>query len=250
MEKPEVKFGDWIQQGFDLYKDNLGLLILASLLVVLLGAVTLGILTGPLMVGLILIVLGLVDKREPKPEVSEVFKGFEFFLDAFLFSLVWGFLLIAACFILSMIVCIGPLAAVFLSAAAGALLMFGLFRIADKKQPFWPASLESLNLVKTNFWPFLGFFLVAALIGSLGNLLCGLGAFLTLPIYVCITAVAYREVFNGEPPAVTPAGQKTADPGGETASAPEAEIPTAKEMSKGQPPEEEPPKEEPPPTGA
>ena len=62
---------------------------------------------------------------------------------------------------------------------------------------FWPASMESINIVKSNFWPFLGFAVVAAIIGSLGAIACGIGAIFTLPIQVCILAVAYRAVFNG-----------------------------------------------------
>ena len=75
--------------------------------------------------------------------------------------------------------------------------MFGMFLIVDKKMDFWPASMESINVVKTNFWPFLGFAVVAAIIGSLGAIACGIGVIFTLPIQGCILAVAYRAVFDG-----------------------------------------------------
>jgi mannitol-specific phosphotransferase system IIBC component len=42
MEKVEVKFGEWIENGFNLYKNNFGILVLASLVAVVLSAVTVG----------------------------------------------------------------------------------------------------------------------------------------------------------------------------------------------------------------
>ena len=75
--KVEVKFGDWIQAGFNLWKDNLALLIVAALIAILLSCVTVGILAGPMMAGLIMISLALVDKKEPKPQSGDVFQGFQ-----------------------------------------------------------------------------------------------------------------------------------------------------------------------------
>ena len=66
-----------------------------------------------------------------------------------------------------------------------------------------PASMESFNKVKTNFWPFLALALVAGIIGSIGQIACGIGVALTLPIQACILTVAYREVYSGaEAPAI------------------------------------------------
>ena len=81
--------------------------------------------------------------------------------------------------------------------AVQAFLMFGLFLIVDKRMDFWPASLESLNKVKTNFWPFFGLSVVSSIIGSIGGIACGIGVIITLPIQACILTVAYREIFNG-----------------------------------------------------
>jgi hypothetical protein len=74
--------------------------------------------------------------------------------------------------------------------------MFGLFLVVDRRMAFWPASMESLRGVKAQFWPFLGFYIVATVLGSIGAVLCGIGAFLTWPITVCAMAVAYRESFG------------------------------------------------------
>ncbi len=194
MEQVEVKFGNWIQTGFDLYKQNIGALILPSALAIIISGVTFGILAGPMMVGLILVTLRLLDKSEPKPAPGDVFQGFNYFIPAFLFAVVWGIVF----FVLSMI----PFLGLLLVLAGGTFLMFGLFLIADKKMEFWTASMTSFEKVKTNFFPFLGLFVVSYIIGGIGIILCGIGVILTFPIYVCIISVAYREAFAGTEGAV------------------------------------------------
>ncbi len=197
MEKVEVKFGEWIENGFNLYKDNFGTLVLASLVAVVLSSVTVGILAGPMFAGFLLITLGLFDKEEPKPEVGEVFKGFGYFLNSFLFVFIWGIALVIVSFLLALVPCVGQLAALFVIYAAQAFLMFGLFLIVDEGMEFWPASMESINKVKTNFWPFLALSIVSSIIGSIGAILCGIGIVITFPIQATILTVAYREIFSG-----------------------------------------------------
>ena len=204
MDKAEVKFGEWFEKGFNLYKENIVTLILASLIALVISAVTVGILAGPMLAGIILITLNFFDKKEPQPQVGSVFKGFDYFLNALLFVIVWGVAVLVVSFILALIPCIGQLASLFLIYAVQTFLMFGLFLIVDKKMEFWPASMESVSVVKTNFWPFLGLSVVASIIGSIGAIACGLGMAITAPIQVCILTVAYRDAFSGaEKPAVT-----------------------------------------------
>ena len=57
--------------------------------------------------------------------------------------------------------------------------------------------MATVNTVKGNFWPFFGFAVVTAIIGSVGGIACGIGIIFTIPIQVCSLAVAYREVFDG-----------------------------------------------------
>jgi hypothetical protein len=195
------RFGDWIKEGFELYKNHLGLLILASLIAFLLSGVTLGILGGPMFAGLIGIILRLRDQDPTPPVVGDVFQGFQFFLPCFLFGIVWGAIIGVACLILKFIPCIGPLLWVCLSLAAGTFLMFGLYLIVDRKMDFWPASMASIEKIKPDFFPYLGIAVVAGVIGQLGALACGIGVFVTLPIYFAILAVVYRDVFGNGPAA-------------------------------------------------
>lgn len=82
--------------------------------------------------------------------------------------------------------------------------MFGLYLIVDKQMNFWPASQKSIHTVKTNFWPFFGLAAIASIIGSIGALAFGIGVVLTIPIQICILAVAYQEIFGEERPSSTP----------------------------------------------
>ncbi|MEW6263596.1 MAG: hypothetical protein AB1641_11025 [Thermodesulfobacteriota bacterium] len=197
MNTTEVKFNEWLQEGFSLYKENFGLLVVAALVAVLLSAVTLGILLGPMMAGMAMITLALHDKKLPKPTVGDLFKGFGYFLNTFLFFLVWGLIGLVCSMILNIIPILGQLASLALGLGLSALLMFAMFLIVEKGLGFWPASMESIQVVKGNLWPFLGFGALAAIIGGIGSILCGIGIILTLPLQFCMVTVAYRQVLGG-----------------------------------------------------
>ena len=196
MQKNQVKFGEWIEEGFSLYRQNFKTLVLATIFVVVIGAVTAGILAGPMLAGLALVILDLRDRKEPRPEAGMVFKGFDYFAHSFLFVTVWGIGIFIASIILGVLPVIGHLASLFVAYAAQALLMFGLFLIVDRRMEFWPASMESINTVKSNFWPFFGLSLVAGIIGSFGVIAFGVGVVFTIPIQGCILTVAYRKVYG------------------------------------------------------
>ncbi len=212
MEKVDVKFGEWIEEGFNLYKDNFGTLVLASVIALVLSTVTIGILVGPMIAGLVIVTLRLLRKEEPKPDAGKVFRGFDYFLNSFLFMIIWGIAILAGSFILALFPCIGQLLSPIFAYAAQAFLMFGIFLIVDKQMNFWPASLESIQTVKTNFWPFFGLSVVASIIGSLGAIAFGIGIVLTIPIQACILAVAYRDVFNEAKRPSAPDFTQSADP--------------------------------------
>ena len=196
MNRVQVKFGDWFEGGFNLYKANFGTLVLSAIFVVVIGTVTAGILAGPMLAGLALVTLQLLDGKEPQPEAGKVFKGFDYFLQSFLFVVVWGIGILIVSIILGGIPVLGQLASIAFVYAAQAFLMFGMFLIVDRQMDWLPASMESIDIVKANFWPFFGLSTVAGIIGSLGAIACGIGVVFTIPIQGCILAVAYRDVFS------------------------------------------------------
>ncbi len=190
----EIKFGDWIQEGFDLYKANLTLLILASLVAVALSTASLGILAGPMGAGMALIVLALIDRVEPKPDIADVFKGFNVFLPSLL--LVIGVTAVSAIgyFILQFIPCIGSIASLLFGYAISTLTMFAIFEIVDRGRDVFTAVQASIETVKLNFWPLLGLAVVAGVIGAIGALACWIGLAVTLPLYFTILGIAYRDI--------------------------------------------------------
>lgn len=196
MDPVPVKFGEWFEKGFTLYKENIVPLILASLIVLVLSTVTLGILAGPMLAGLFLMTLGFLDGREPRPDVGEIFRGFNYFANALLFVLVWGVAMLIVAALVGLIPCIGQIAALFGVYAIQTFLMFGLCLIVDRGMDFWNASQTSYQTVKTNFWQFLGLMIVTGIIGSLGAIACGLGLAVTAPAQICILTVAYRDTFR------------------------------------------------------
>ncbi len=151
--------------------------------------------------GLIIVALQFLRKEEPKPDAGKVFRGFNYFLNSFLFMVIWGLAILIGSFILALFPVIGQLLSLFFAYSAQAFLMFGLYLVVDKQMNFWPASLESIHTVKTNFWLFLGLSAIASIIGSIGAIAFGIGIVLTIPIQVCILAVAYQEIFDeaGQP---------------------------------------------------
>jgi hypothetical protein len=196
MQNLDVKFGPWFEEAWNLFKNNLGVLAVASLVAALLSVLTLGILLGPMMAGLVIMVLALKDGRIPVPAAGEVFSGFKFFLPTFLFFLVWFILLLVVSAVLSLVPVLGQALSFALGYVVYALLMFAIFLIVDQGMDFWQASLKSINTVKENLWPLLAFGIVANVIGSAGFLICFVGGIFTMPFSACLLAVAYRDIFG------------------------------------------------------
>ena len=196
MEKNEVKMGEWIENGFKLYKENFGLLVLASLIGGALSIVTMGILSGPMMAGLTLIIFALKRKTAPAPEVKTLFDGFSHFLPTFLLWLIVTIICLLVSIILNFIPFLGQVLSIGLVLTAVSLQIFSVYLIVDKGMDFWPALNEVIGIMKANLWPFLGFFIVAALIGQVGAIACGIGAVLTFPICFCILAEAYDDIYR------------------------------------------------------
>ncbi len=188
MNKMQINIGDAIKQGFELFKQNFWLLVLVNLVASVLSALTVGILSGPMMAGVIIVTLGLLDRKTPKPVLGDIFKGFDVFLPAFLYMLVLMLVGILGNLIL-------PALATILGYVAATLTVFSLFFIVEDRMDFWPAIVRSYNIVKDNFLVFFGVVIVACLLSSVGLLACCIGIIFTMPLYYCIIAVVYRQHF-------------------------------------------------------
>jgi len=194
MKQTEVKIGEWLTQGFSLYRDNFLILLLTTAIAIACTFASFGLLFGPLGAGVFLIALRLQDGESPKPEVGEVFKGFENFGQTFLCSLSIFAAYIIGGSIFEMIPLVGGLFSIVWNIALGAATIFALAIVADEKIDFWPAILKSYNIVRQDPLPFAVFSLLLGLISASGLIVLFVGVVLTAPIYFASISVAYRDV--------------------------------------------------------
>lgn len=192
---PTIDIGKTLTAAYNLYKDNITTLLLATLLGSIIGGFTLGILAGPMLAGLALITLALIDKAQPKPDIGDVFKGFNFFVPALIYFIVYLVALLVGNFILGLLPLLGLFLPTLYGMALSTFTMFTIFNIVDRKMDVVPAIQASVDLVKANFWIFLGLNIVAAVVGGLGAVACLVGVVVTAPMYLTTVAIAYRELY-------------------------------------------------------
>ena len=188
MANGKVDVGGWLTQTWEIYKANFALLCVSTLVAGLVGALSCGLLFGPMLAGLTLIVLRVLRKSEPAPQIGDVFKGFDVFLQALLLSVVVG----AVVFLASFVPVVGQVAGL----AISPLVIFAMPLVADRKMEFWPAIQASFEKAKDEYVPLLVVTLLGHLISAAGILLCGVGVVLTAPFGAILSVVAYRHFFD------------------------------------------------------
>lgn len=190
--------GVCFKKAFDVYKKNLGLLIGASFVASLLISLTVGILTGPILAGLMVLVLKLVDGKDDAA-FSNLFESFDLFVITFLLCLAWGTAFYAAYMILSFIPIVGFVASIVLGGAFSVFLSFAIMQVVEKKEGFQAASKSAFDLLKKDLWILVAYGILASLASSVGALACGFGVIVTIPIYYVLMAVAYRQCTSSAP---------------------------------------------------
>jgi uncharacterized membrane protein len=206
--KVEVDFGGWIEKGFALWKQDIVTLAVVALIVAVISAVSVLILAGPMMVGMLMIVFALHDKTQPKPQIGDVFKGFEMFAPSLVLCLILVGISLAMN-VFNFIPHIGRFISMLASLCVQTAVMFAWPFLVDKKMAPVDAIKASFEIVKDNFFPFLGLNIVAGIIGSIGVVACCIGIFVTMPITFCIIVVAYRAVTAGGAPDISAPAQTT-----------------------------------------
>lgn len=195
--QPHIALGDWLSGGWQVYKENWALMSLATLLGGLLSVVTVGILAGPLLMGMFR--MAFKTMRGERPEIGDLFNWQGRFLQAFLtfliFALVHGGLTglgnspVHA--LLSFVVT--PLLSVMLGLTMSSILERGLdVAKAINEVGHLIFSRDAL------MWWVAGLVFAAISVG--GVIACGIGGLVTLPWMISATAVAYRDVFGFDDP--------------------------------------------------
>ncbi|MFW6438302.1 MAG: hypothetical protein ACOCZ7_04730 [Armatimonadota bacterium] len=187
-----VKIGDWLSESWEIISEDLVTHILLALIVGLGASITGGLLSGPLMGGYLWIVFKKMKDPTYTPEIGDIGKGFENFVQLFLVAIVGG--LIAS---LGTIACI---VGVFFTSA---LVVLALPLVVEGNMSFWPAITESIDKTKQSLINWVLFTLIIGVAQSL---------WITLPIAVVMMALAYRDNYGlgGAAPAASAPAAPTA----------------------------------------
>jgi len=158
-------------------------ILVGSFVILLVNGVAQSLLTGHAIGGIA--TLGYKAFRGEEPEIGDVFKPFEKFVD---------YLLVFLCTLAGVIACfIGYL-------VTWILFMFAPMAIAYKGVDWKTALIESKDLVLANLGDVILLFLAVIGINMIGMLLCVVGLFVTVPLTYLMTARAYQQLTGAAPP--------------------------------------------------
>jgi len=205
----KVDIGKEVGRGWDLFKGNFGLLVQVNLLAMLVSSVSCGLLGGAMAAGNFLIVQRLLKNDPVKPQVGDLFKGFDYFLGTLLFGLppfVFYIMERVAGLVMPPIVAIGfSLILGLVVFVIGPILQIGILYVALGKLSFTDACSKLFAEMSTGtFWMLFLTALIASFLSCLGVFACVIGMFFTLPVFACIIVCAYHSAYEGAeaPPAL------------------------------------------------
>lgn len=182
-DRPILDLGLAIRQAWRLFLKDLGPLLIAGLIVVALGTLTLGILAGPLIAGLYGMVVSRVNDGR-QPSVGDVFNQFDRF---------WSFLGAA----LALVVLIGLAMLTIVGGFLLATIWIYVFPLmVDRGIGLGEAMKTSKDMVVARgFWEHLALVLFIALIASVAN---GALAIIALPFLAVLVVVSYFLADGGD----------------------------------------------------
>jgi uncharacterized membrane protein len=181
----KAQTGRWISAGWKMVTADLGNFMLVTLVFVLVNSVASIVTQGPLQVGFHSFCTKKLYNR--RAEIGELFKGFDFFLPAFVAAL-----------LISIFVCFGALLCIIPGLVVASMYKFTYLFIFDKRMDFWPAMQASHDVVKNDYFGFTIFLLAMAGINILGFLACIVGLLVTIPVSVVAITIAYQELVGFE----------------------------------------------------
>jgi uncharacterized membrane protein len=168
-----------MSEGWALVRADLGNYVLIGLLFFLLSGVPL--IQGALIAGFHIYTMKTLSGR--KPDVADLFKGFNFFLHSLVASLLIGFFTF-----------LGMLALIIPGLVIAAMYKFTYLFIVDKRMEFWPAMQASHNVVKNDYFGFTMFLILAFFVNLLGFLCFIVGLLVTVPVTFAAITIAYKEL--------------------------------------------------------
>ncbi|MGD9774353.1 hypothetical protein [Diaphorobacter sp.] len=181
-----VSVGACLSGAWDLFKKNAVTHVVCTALVMVVSGISGGLLAGPMLVGYMRMI-----EREGRGEavqIGDVFRGFDDFVPAFV-----------AWLISSLVLSVG----FFLCVIPGLLIMalpsVALYLVARGERDGVAAFNQAWRTVTQNLGSAFVCALVLGIVGSLGFLLCWVGALLTLPISVIGSYYMARQLLGDGP---------------------------------------------------
>ena len=196
-----MDIGKVISRSFDVLFKNVVVLAVAMFLAELIGGVTIGILMGPMLAGMVIISLKLL--RGETAEIGDVFKGMDKFGPAFLVLLL-TYLAVGAIWLATIIFALIPFLGILVTVLLwiclgiafpliGAFVAFALCTIVDKNLDLGGAFKFAIDRIKVNPLEIWVLALVLGILSSIGSIACGIGVFVTAPIFILGMTIMYLE---------------------------------------------------------
>lgn len=179
----QVDFGELFTSAMNIWKDNLGDLVLLTIvfmLVVWIPIVNIGFITGYTRSMI------KVTRGQGKVQVGDLFNAW----DCFGNLLVYSILTLITIVVLSFVPILGQLAAL----ALGFAVAPGIYAIIDNKRCPIDAFKWSLNTIQTNFVNWLLVYLVGNIIACLGLIALLIGVIVTAPLGTLLNIQQYERV--------------------------------------------------------
>ncbi len=186
-----MEIGKNLQQSIDLYLKNFVTLLLAGLIAGILSTITLGILAGPLLAGLLTLCLKII--KGDKGEIGDIFSRFDLFLPTFIVTLMLWVAGIAI-WIIAAVPVIGWLFMFVASPALSFIYFIAIGLIVGQKKNPMEAVRKSFDYFAADAVKMWVYSLVFGFIGGIGAIFFGIGAFLTMPIMILGFSIAYQQL--------------------------------------------------------
>ncbi|MFP4376445.1 MAG: hypothetical protein ACLFP4_05330 [Spirochaetales bacterium] len=187
----------WLQHGVELYLSYWLTIFGFFLLYSIVSIATIGILAGPLLVGFYRILDRLQMGDGYRPEIRDLFGGFDRFGDAVAQLLIWSFGPVILLTFLAVVPLIGPVIGLLIIIVLGPLAQFGFPLIALEGKTWTEASVAILAGVRYEplMFPLTGwaFSLLPALLAVFGVRFGWVGFLITLlvtPVTLCSVAMS------------------------------------------------------------
>lgn len=186
----QFDIGEEMGKGWNLYKENVGLLAITSVIALVVASVSFGILGGAMTAGLLMIIRRLKQQDPVAPVSGDVFKGFDVFVQALILLVI----AIGCSAVLSWIPVVNMIAGL----VVGAFSTWSLMLIVFQRLSAVDAIKMVFELTKSgSFTMALVMAVIASIISSLGVLACCVGVFFTIPFACCCMVCTYETIFSG-----------------------------------------------------